>query len=172
MDPEIHLQGKGIPGKGPFLFSAYPDGGPVTFSSSGHIALVFVLEGCAVFDFPFQKQILRQDELTAVDKRLLKGCSCHGNSALMEYLPQQDFARYLELGKTAFRRPYSGAVPILPPVKQWIRSLFEVYAADEEQPEGFWHAKREELTSLLLGYPEKQLGELYAAFYACYKIKR
>ena len=105
----------------------------------------------------------------AVDKRFLQICSCCGNSRLMEYPPTEEFVRYLDLCKTAFRKPYSSTVPILPPVKKWIEALLKILAQGEEYSEDFWQTKRKELAFLLMDYPKDQLGEMYAALYACYK---
>lgn len=169
MEPEIRSKEEGACKTGSFLFSAYPDGSPVTFSSSGHIALVFVLEGCVVFDFPFQKQILREGNLMAVDKRLMNDCSCEKGTTLMEYTPSEKFIRYLDLCKNAFRKSHSSIVPILTPVKEWINALLKILARGEEYSEDFWQTKRKELAFLLMNYPKDQLGEMYAALYACYK---
>ncbi len=152
-----------------FTFSIYPEGGAATFSTLDNTTILFVLEGTATFDFPFQKQILREGNLMAIDKRLMNDCSCEKGTTLMEYTPSEKFIRYLDLCKNAFRKPHSSIVPILTPVKEWINTLLKILARGEEYSEDFWQTKRKELAFLLMDYPKDQLGEMYAALYACYK---
>lgn len=169
MDYSALFPEKGVLRDGFFTFSSYPDGGSATFSTSDNTVIIFVLEGTAAFDFPFQKQNLKEGYLMAVDKHLLNGCSCGNGTILIEYTPSEKFIRYLDLCKTAFRKPYSSIVPILPSVRQWIGELAGILGRAEEYPEDFWQTKRKELAFLLMDYPKEQLGEMYAALYACYK---
>lgn len=169
MNSEMQAKRMAPPGGNYFLFSEYPDGGAAVFSTPDNTVIIFVLEGTAIFDFPFQKQILKKGYLMAIDKHLLNGCSCGKNTILIEYTPSEKFIRYLDLCKTAFRKPCSSIVPILPPVRQWIEELAGILGRTEKYTEDFWHTKRMELAFLLMDYPKEQLGEMYAALYACYK---
>lgn len=130
--------------------------------------MLFVLQGGVEMHFKYDRCTVAAGNWVVIDVKMLTQYIVAEDTIVLGYRPPIRLEMIFKQCSLIYQTPASEVVPILPSLQIWIDRLLvehtqgKVWIAQEA------HQQRRELAHIMmLEYPRRQLGELYAAFSAC-----
>lgn len=146
----------------------YRQGGDTQLVCRSTFPMLFVLQGSVEMHFRYDQCILEAGNLSVIETKTLSQYRVAPDTIVLIYRPPLRLEMIFRQCSVVYGAPYSEPVPILPPLAVWIDQLL-----DEHMQGKVWvgeeaHEQRRALAQIMmLDYPPRLLGELYAAYSAC-----
>lgn len=146
----------------------YPRSGATELVSRSRYPMLFVLQGELDLHFKYDRQIVTAGNLVVIDTDMLTEFRPASDTVVLIYRPSLRLADLFSQCSRIYETPVSEIVSILPPLQVWIDNLLAEHLQGKVWIDDQADRQRRELAHIMMmDYPRRQLGELYAAFSAC-----
>lgn len=151
-----------------FRCRCYRAGGATQLLCRSRYPMLFVLQGGLDMRFKYDACSVEAGNLVVIDVQALTEFRTEPDTVLLIYRPPIRLADLFAQCSHTYEADFLQIVPILAPLQTWIDKLLTEHLQGKMWQDDPAHEQRRELVHIMmLDYPRRQLGELYAAFSTC-----